>query len=112
MRPGGAATHVGMLLLWRSALAVECEASHLFSQISQNEPLVLKLHYFLKMQNAMLILSQETQERIYHQGITLATNLSLLTSFLTHSLSHYALPISRAFFLCLFLSLSRSLYPT
>ena len=40
-------------------LAVDCETSHL-SHFSKNESLALKLRYFNKIQNAVLIISQET----------------------------------------------------
>ena len=57
------------------------------SQFSQNESLALKLQHFHKMQNAVLILSQDTKELSFH-----------FSFYRSHTC--FALSVSHALFLC------------
>ena len=77
------------------------------SHFSQNESLALRLHSFHKMQNTVLITSQETQGRIIEESILRQISLFPL-SF--PSLSYSAL-WSLVLFICLSLSLSLSRPP-
>ena len=75
---------------------------HYLSHFSQNESLALKLQHFHKMQNAVLILSQETKtkERFAEESLSCDIQISLFP-LLFLSLSCSALSISHALFLCL-----------
>ena len=75
-----------------------------------------QLHYFHKMQISMLILSQDTQERIaqnhscdksFSFGFSFSRSLALLSRSISRALS--SLSLSRALFLCLSLSFTQSL---
>ena len=104
------------VLLLLSALHICCGVwdftfLHYLSHFSQNESLALKLQYFHKMQNAVLVLSQETKERIAEESILRHANLSLSTS-LSLGLLLCSLSLSCSFSLSLFILFSQSLYPT
>ena len=68
-------------LLWIVRLHIK------MSQFSQNESLALKLQHFHKMQNAVLILSQDTKELSFH-----------FSFYRSHTC--FALSVSHALFLC------------
>ena len=57
------ATSCGVLLLWSALSVVECETSH-YCHTSCEMNHLHSIQYFHKMQNAVLILSQEAKERI------------------------------------------------
>ena len=53
-----------MLLLWRSAQAVECETSHIYiCHTSRKTSHFYSIALFYKMQNAILVLSQDRPEK-------------------------------------------------
>ena len=79
--------------------------------LAKYESLALKLQYFHKMQNAVLILSQETKERLGEESLLRHANLSLSTS-LSLTLLLFSLGFSLSFSLPLSLLPSQSLYPT
>ena len=85
------------LELWSVRLHIICRASRKMNHLCS-------IHYFHKMQNAMLILSQDTQKRIAQESLLRQTFLFRLF-FL--SLSRLLLSRSLALFhLCLYLNLS------
>ena len=93
---------------------MECEFHILFVTLLTKRTTCAQLHYFHKMQNAVLILSQVTQERIarnrscdksFHFVFSFSRSLALLSPSL--ALCHLCLCL--ALFFSVFLSFTRSL---
>ena len=109
----------GLLLLWSALRCGVLMRLHiLFITLLAKRITCAQLHYFYKMQNAMLILSHKTQERItncsceesFSFDFSFSRSLTLLSRSLQlfHLCLYLALSVTQA--LPLPLSLSRSLY--
>ena len=70
----------GVLLLWSARLELWSVNFTLFVTILAKRITCARLHYFHKMQNAMLILSQDTQKRIAQKSLLRIVDVSLSLS--------------------------------